>query len=246
MRQSLRRLLASTALGLLVALVPVEVGIDEGGVSADEPVALAKGGNGGDNGGGIGGGHGWGHDKDRGGKSTADGNRLKGDAAKQAARNRFNQQTGNGNNGNGNIGTDRFVLTDGQTQALVQRGWEVNHHSSHDGFKNHGQYVSTMVHLAKELGHNGSVGGLQANFMPADWYQLQAEWRDTDAGSTERRAIERQLADLLEVSKPGEGPKDYEWAAFNLDVDGDGVITEDDLAAAEGGDEPPLFFWPDG
>ncbi len=129
-RRSLRRLLASTALGPLLALVPVEVGVDEGGVSAGEPIALAKGGNGGDNrggsgggiGGGIGGGHGWGHDKNRSGKSAADGKRLKGEAAKQAARNRFNQLTGKRNNGNGNIGTDRFVFTDGQTQSLVQRG----------------------------------------------------------------------------------------------------------------------------
>ncbi len=245
-RRSLRRLLASTALGLLLALVPVEIGVDKGGVSPGEPVALAKGGVGGDNGGDRGGdrgNNGRGHGKG-GGKATADGKRLKGDAAKQAARNRFNQLTGNGNNGNGNIGTNRFVLTDGQTLALLHRGWDVNTHASHDGFENHGQYVSTMVQICKELGYNGSVGALQANFLPAYWYQLQDAWRD--ASEDDKSPIESQLANLLEVSKPGEGPKDYDWAAYNLDVDGDGMITEDDLTAAVNGDTPPAFFWPGG
>ena len=243
-RRSLRRLLASTALGLLLALIPVEVGVDEGGVSADEPVALAKGGNGGDRGGDRGG-HGRGHGKG-GGKATADGKRLKGDAAKQAARNRFNQLTGNGNSGNGNIGTDRFVLTDGQTLALLHRGWDVNTHSSHGGFENHGQYVSTMVQICKELGYNGSVGALQANFMPAYWYEVQAEWRDPGTDATRKAEIELQLADMLEVAKPGEGPEGDEWAAYNLDVDGDGMITEDDLTDALNGDTPPAIFWPGG
>ncbi len=246
-RRSLRRLLASTALGLLLALVPVEVGIGEGVISADEPVALAKGGNGGDNGGDRGGdrgNNGRGHGKG-GGKATADGKRLKGDAAKQAARNRFNQLTGNGNNGNGNIGANRFVLTDGQTLALLHRGWDVSTHASHGGFENHGEYVSTMVQICKELGYNGSVGALQAYFMPAEWYGLQAEWRDPSTLATRIAEIELELANLLEVSKPGEGPKDYEWAAYNLDVNGDGVITKADLTAAES-DTPPAFFWPGG
>ncbi len=39
-RRSLRQLLASTALGLLLALVPIEVGSD-GDVSADMPVTPA-------------------------------------------------------------------------------------------------------------------------------------------------------------------------------------------------------------
>ncbi len=40
-RRSLRRLLASTAVGLFLALVPVEVGLGNGDVSADMPVAPA-------------------------------------------------------------------------------------------------------------------------------------------------------------------------------------------------------------
>ncbi len=246
-RRSLRRLLASTALGLLLALVPVEIGVDKGGVSPGEPVALAKGGVGGDNGGDRGGdrgNNGRGHGKG-GGKATADGKRLKGDAAKQAARNRFNQLTGNGNNGNGNIGTNRFVLTDGQTLALLHRGWDVNTHASHDGFENHGQYVSTMVQICKELGYSGSVGALQANFLPPDWYGMQVTWRGLADGG-EKDALEATMAGLLEVSKPGEGPKDDEWAAYNLDVNGDGVITEDDLTAAVNDVAPPALFWPGG
>ena len=40
-RRSLRRLLASSALGLFLALVPVEGGMGNGDVSADMPVAPA-------------------------------------------------------------------------------------------------------------------------------------------------------------------------------------------------------------
>ncbi len=40
-RRSLRRLLASTAVGLFLVLVPVEVGLGDGDVSADMPVTPA-------------------------------------------------------------------------------------------------------------------------------------------------------------------------------------------------------------
>ncbi len=40
-RRSLRRLLASTAVGLFLALVPVEVGLGNGEMSAEIPVAPA-------------------------------------------------------------------------------------------------------------------------------------------------------------------------------------------------------------
>ncbi len=40
-RRSLRRLLASTTVGLFLALVPVEVGMGNGDVSADIPVTPA-------------------------------------------------------------------------------------------------------------------------------------------------------------------------------------------------------------
>ncbi len=40
-RRSLRRLLASTTVGLFLALVPIEVGLGNGDVSADMPVAPA-------------------------------------------------------------------------------------------------------------------------------------------------------------------------------------------------------------
>ncbi len=40
-RRSLRQLLASTTVGLFLALVPIEVGMGNGDVSADMPVAPA-------------------------------------------------------------------------------------------------------------------------------------------------------------------------------------------------------------
>ncbi len=246
----------AAALGLILALAPVTVSFDAGGVSLYQATALAKGdnpgeGKGGDRGGNGGGGLG----KDKGANANADDKRLKGQTAKDAARNRVNLLHGNAD-GNGNIGNDHFVLTDGQTQALLQQGWGPKPQIEGDGFDNHGERISTMVHLAKELGYSASVGAMQANFLPADWYDLQAQWRDAETDA-ERAGIEGQIVALLDEMpvedwRPGEGPQGDEWATVNLDVDGDGMITEADLLAVQ---EPGFaqedetfddgsFFWP--
>ena len=250
------RLFGPLALGLVLALAPVTVSFDAGGASLYQATALAKGdnpgeGKGGDRGGNGGGGLG----KDKGANANADDKRLKGQTAKDAARNRVNLLHGNAD-GNGNIGNDHFVLTDGQTQALLQQGWGPKPQIEDDGFDNHGQRVSTMVHLAKELGHSGSVGAMQANFLPADWYDLQAQWREAE--TADKPAIEGQIVALLDEMpvedwRPGEGPEGDEWASVNLDVDGDGMITAEDLELAQ---EPEFaqedetlddggFFWPE-
>ncbi len=243
------RLFGPLALGLVLALAPVTVSFDAGGASLYQATALAKGDNPGENKGGDRGGNG------KGGNANADDKRLKGQTAKDAARNRVNLLHGTAN-GNGNIGNDHFVLTDGQTQALLQQGWGPKPQIEGDGFDNHGERISTMVHLAKELGYSASVGAMQANFLPADWYDLQAQWRDAETDA-ERAGIEGQIVALLDEMpvedwRPGEGPQGDEWATVNLDVDGDGMITEADLLAVQ---EPGFaqedetfddgsFFWP--
>ena len=219
---------AAAALGLILALAPLTVSVDLSGISLHQPTALAKGGNEG-NGGDRGGDRG-GNGQGNGGNANADDKRLKGQAAKAAARNRFNELHGNGNNGNGNMGNGHFVLTDGQTQVLLQQGWGPKPQIADDGFDNHGQRVSTMVHLANELGFSSSVGAMQANFLPADWYDLQAQWRAADGDA--QIIFEAEITDSLNTL-PGGGPLDEEWATVNLDVDGDGVITEADLLAAQ-------------
>ena len=53
--------------------------------------------------------------------------------------------------------------SDGETGALIAGGWG-EETVVDDGFKNHGQRVSTFVKLAKALGYSASVGAMQANF----------------------------------------------------------------------------------
>ncbi len=244
------RLFGPVALGLILALAPVTVSVDLNGVGLHQATALAKGDNPGDDKGGDRGGNRGGNGKGNGANANGDNQSLKGQAAKAAARARFNEMNGNGINGDGNVGNGHFVLTDGQTQALLQQGWGPKPQIEDDGFNNHGQRVSAMVHLAKELGYSPSVGAMQANFLPAEWYKWQAVLDDplaTDLQKDEAIAALALLAAELDGWKPGAGPQEDEWATINLDVDGDGVITQADLDAALEGDTPDDddFFWPE-
>ena len=138
-------------------------------------------------------------------------------------------------------GTARAAMLDRrQTGALIARGWEQPTTST---FRNHGQRVSTMVALAKELGYPASVGALQGNFgtpfetgvatvvgelevaraavalAPLDSL-LQAEVVQLEA------SLATATADLPQGSFG-------EWATVDLDVTDDGVVDGADLAAAQ-------------
>ena len=125
-----------------------------------------------------------------------------------------------------------------QADELIGRGWKTDR--SVDGFANHGDRVRTMVELAKALGYSASVGALQANFGTPSENGI-AELRDelaaarTEAETNPDAAakveeLKAELASAIEGAKPGEGP-DGDWATANLDVNDDGVVDRDDLAA---------------
>ena len=134
-----------------------------------------------------------------------------------------------------------------QTRQLIDKGWQAE--QPLDGFKNHGQRVRTMVELAKRLGYGARVGALQANFgtphetgvaeLQAELEAARAEAETNPDAAAKVTELEAALA-LAMNAKPGNGPGD-DWAAADLDVNQDGVVDRQDLAAlgaADGGTEP--------
>ncbi len=87
------------------------------------------------------------------------------------------------------LGNAEYTFSNNETQALIQNGW--NKKNSGDE-KNHGQYVSKMVHVAKDLGYSAREGALQANFLPEDWYEKQAELREAEAVMADSEATEAE------------------------------------------------------
>jgi len=130
-----------------------------------------------------------------------------------------------------------------ETRQLIERGWRAR--TVDDGFRNHGQRVRTMVELAKRLGYGPHVGALQANFgtpFENGIAGLQAEVEaarvaaaaDPDDAEAQQR-VERLNAELTEAiaaAKPGVGPDDS-WATADLDVNDDGTVDAQDLAALD-------------
>jgi hypothetical protein len=127
--------------------------------------------------------------------------------------------------------------------GLIERGWQ-GPKAFNDGFRNHGQRVSTMVGIAKALGYPGSVGAMQANFgtpFENGIYDLEvslAEARAQQCTAAEDTGlvaeIERLAADLaaaIGLAKPGAAPDDS-WATVDLDVNDDLVVDQRDLRAA--------------
>ena len=121
-------------------------------------------------------------------------------------------------------------------------------------FRNHGERVSTMVHIALALGYSGHVGALQGVFgtpqenglldLGAELEAARAALADApeDAAlQAEVDRLEQELAARTASVKPGEGPKDG-WELVDLDVNGDGVVDRQDLEAARAstGEDPPL------
>ena len=84
--------------------------------------------------------------------------------------------------------------------------------------------VSTMVHLAKELGYGAHVGSLQANF--------GSPYLGDTSGEGEFLVLEEYAVEG-EALAGDEGASDsLHWSEVNLDVDGDGAITKHDLEMA--------------
>jgi hypothetical protein len=121
-----------------------------------------------------------------------------------------------------------------ETGALMGRGWK-GPDAQAASFRNHGQRVSTMVELSKQLGYGARVGALQANFGTP--YEngiatLQDELATARAAGNEAEAerLEAELADAIANAKPGVGP-DGSWATADLDVNDDRVVDGRDLEA---------------
>ena len=134
-----------------------------------------------------------------------------------------------------------------ETKELIERGWRAR--AFDDGYRNHGQRVRTMVELAKRLGYGARVGALQGNFgtpFENGIAELQAELDEArvaaaenpDDAEAQQRVDElnAELAEAIAAAKPGKGPDDS-WATADLDVNDDGVVDPQDLAALDAEEE---------
>ena len=278
---SVGRVLTVLTMGAALAAAPMGLRISGVGLDAGVASALAKGGNDGDHGGGNDGDHGNGGDKGNDGDHGNGGD--KGNAGDRGNRGgnghgADKDKGGNGNNAtakskhDGGVppghakrdedhGNAQYTFTNAETQSLIANGWAGPKSGGNE--KNHGQYVSLMVHTAKNLGYSARDGALQANFLPDDWYATQAELReaeailaDPDSTEAEKTQAEQDIIDLkaeldlmaadIEDWKPGNGPQGDEWATVNLDWNGDGYVDEADVQAKEGGDPEAELYLPDG
>lgn len=135
-----------------------------------------------------------------------------------------------------------------ETKELIERGWRAR--TIDAGYRNHGQRVHTMVELAKRLGYGARVGAMQANFGTpfengiADLQAELAEAREAAAANPDDAAaqqrvedLDAELAEAIAAAKPGKGPDDS-WATADLDVNDDGVVDPQDLAALDAGASP--------
>ncbi len=110
-----------------------------------------------------------------------------------------------------------------------------------DGFRNHGDRVSTFVALAKQLGFSASVGAMQGNFGTPFENDLVARdpvtgefLKDPDTGEFIIDASEAEIAAV----KPGNGPRTGWETETDLDVNMDGVVDATDLELARQGRVP--------
>lgn len=134
--------------------------------------------------------------------------------------------------------TPAATLDAAQTGSLIGLGWEPPAAS----FRNHGQRVSTMVALAKELGYPASVGAMQANFgtpfengvasitVELETARIAASATPTDVSlQAEVARLEAALAAAV-AAMPASSFAG--WSAVDLDVTDDGVVDAADLQAA--------------
>jgi hypothetical protein len=145
------------------------------------------------------------------------------------------------------VGRPAAVLDEAATGLMVTRQWSGLHIFDGD-FATPGHRVSTMVHIAKELGYSAHVGALQGVFGTPQEHgliELQEEidaryelLGETDDPEEQERLqaeiddLEAELATRAAAVKPGQGPDDG-WESVDLDVNGDGVVDEQDLLALQ-------------
>ena len=138
-------------------------------------------------------------------------------------------------------GTARAAMLDRrQTGALIARGWD---QPTTGTFRNHGQRISTMVALAKELGYPASVGALQGNFgtpfetgvatVVVDLEVARAALALAPLDSLLQAEVVRLEASLTTATADLPQGAFGEWATVDLDVTGDSVVDGADLAAAQ-------------
>lgn len=242
-----RSLAATSALALVFGAAPAALDLDADGLSLVSSAALAK--NDGDNGNGGGNGNGGDNGNAGGNAGAAPGAAKAANTGKAAAPGQAKKDGAAG----GNVA---YVFSKKEADALLAKGWA----QVPDGYKNHGQFVSTYVHIAKALGYSARDGALQANFMSLAWYQLQADLRALELRLATappgadiaplQLAVDNLKSELDGMAaaipdwKPGNGPQGDEWATVNLDANGDGVVNEDDVAWVEAGNEPVQLYQP--
>ena len=126
-----------------------------------------------------------------------------------------------------------------ETRALIAGGWST---PAAGTFRNHGQRVSTMVALARELGYPASVGALQGSFgtpFETGVASIQVELDAARAAAAQDPTVQTEVARLeaalaAAIAELPTG-KAESWATVDLDVTGDGVVDAADLAAARAG-----------
>ena len=138
-------------------------------------------------------------------------------------------------------------LSPQETRRLIEHGWRPGREPGPGFQENHGERVRTMVELSKRLGHGAQVGALQASFgtpqetgIAALAAELAMARGELDANPEDPEAeawvdqLEMELAVAIDRAEPGLGV-DRSWASADLDVNGDGLVDPQDLAAFDAG-----------
>ena len=170
---------------------------------------------------------------------------TRGNPAFDAARARFAAALGRDPAAPGASPGDRLLALDEElTAVLVERGWQPPKGSAATGGSSPAERVRVMVDVARALRLPSSVGAMQATFgTPAEngldgvrrrlaKAREQLAERPKDAARRESvRQWERLLEDSL-AKLPAFRDAGRDWALAELDVDQDGTVYGQDLAAA--------------
>ena len=171
-RFSIAGLAGGVATVLALTAMPVNLTVDDGGITVSKATALAKGGNGGGNGGGNDKGAkagGNGHGTSSKGLGLASGDGPGQGKAKQAARDRYNAALAGpklreSKGKSKDAGAEAYTLTAAEADALVKQGWGVRKQALDADLENHGARVNFYKDLARAMGLPNHFGAMWANF----------------------------------------------------------------------------------